>query len=225
MDYVIDLIIAAIILIVIVLSAKRGFVRIVIETVGFVLALLISFTIHTPLANLTYDKMIMPAIEEAVADTKDGTQEEMTDRVWEKLPSFVKDNSFSPGVSKEAVGKAVEKSFSAGEKTAADLSETLIRPTAVQVLSLLYAMALMFVLMLIVRLLAAVVNRAVSFRLVGRINTVLGGLIGIVRGAVAAILFCLILSLLLSFNKDGIWIFTPEALEHSFFWQCFRAVT
>lgn len=224
MQYVIDLIIAAIILTVIFLSAKRGFVRIVIETIGFVLVLLISFTIHTPLANLTYDKMIMPAIEEAVADTKDATQEEMTDTVWEKLPSYVKDNSLSPGVSREALSKAVEKSFSAGEKTATDLSESLIRPTAVQVLSVFYAMILMSVLMIIVRLIAKAVNRAVSFRLAGKINTVLGGVIGVVRGAVAAILFCLGLSLLLSFNKDGIWIFTPEALDQSFFWQCFHAV-
>ena len=225
MQYMIDLIIVAIILFVILLSAKRGFVRIIIETVGFALALFISFTIHTPLANLTYDKMIMPAIEEAISDTEGKTPEETSARIWEKLPSYVKNNSLFPEISQETLTMAVEKGFSAKENTAEQISDSLIRPTAVRILSLFYSMALVSVLMVIVRFAAAAVNRAVSFRLAGKINTLLGGLIGVVRGIMTAVLFCLAVSLLISFKKSGIWIFTPEALEQSFFWQSFRAVT
>ena len=67
MNYLLDLIVIAIIAAVALISAKRGFVRVVIELAGFIAAIFISFTISTPLANLTYDKIIEPPIVSSVS--------------------------------------------------------------------------------------------------------------------------------------------------------------
>ena len=68
MSVVLDIIVLAIILVTVFLSAKRGFVRVLIELVGFVAAVFISFTISTPLADMTYDKIIEPPIVASVGD-------------------------------------------------------------------------------------------------------------------------------------------------------------
>ena len=62
MNFLLDLIVLAIIAAVALISARRGFVRVAIELVGFIAAIFITFTISTPLASLTYDKIIEPPI-------------------------------------------------------------------------------------------------------------------------------------------------------------------
>ncbi len=67
-SFLLDLILAVIIGLSVFLSAKRGFVRTFIEAVGFVAAAIIVFTVCTPLANATYDKIIEPPILEIVSE-------------------------------------------------------------------------------------------------------------------------------------------------------------
>ena len=57
MSIIIDLIVLAIIGLFIYTSAKRGFVKVLVEVAGFVLAVIITFTISSPLADATYDKI------------------------------------------------------------------------------------------------------------------------------------------------------------------------
>ena len=66
MSIVLDLIVLAIILFTVFMSAKRGFVRVALEVVGFIAAVFITFTISTPLVNITYDKIIAPPIVSSV---------------------------------------------------------------------------------------------------------------------------------------------------------------
>lgn len=58
----IDLLLLLIIGIAVYFSARRGFVRTVVETVGFLAAAIVALTVCTPLASVTYDKMIEPSV-------------------------------------------------------------------------------------------------------------------------------------------------------------------
>ena len=62
MGIILDLIILAIIVIFAFLSAKKGFVRTLIELVGFFLAIFIASSISPAISNGVYDKFIEPAI-------------------------------------------------------------------------------------------------------------------------------------------------------------------
>ena len=75
MPIILDLIVIAVIFIFILVSAKKGFVRSLIEIVGFVLVIMLSNTVSTPLANITYDKFIEPSIIESSQKLTDGTNE------------------------------------------------------------------------------------------------------------------------------------------------------
>lgn len=64
---VLDLIMVALIGVSVYLSARRGFVRTFIEAIGFVAAAVLAFTVSTPLANITYDKLIEPPLTKLVS--------------------------------------------------------------------------------------------------------------------------------------------------------------
>ena len=67
-SFLLDLILALIIGVSVFLSAKRGFVRTFVEAVGFIAAAILVFTVCTPLANATYDKIIEPPILKMVSE-------------------------------------------------------------------------------------------------------------------------------------------------------------
>ena len=73
MSITLDLIVIAIIILMVLISAKRGFVRVAVEAVGFVAAIILSLSLSTTLADVTYQKAIEPAIlssvENATAET------------------------------------------------------------------------------------------------------------------------------------------------------------
>ena len=86
MNFLLDLIVLAIIAAVALISARRGFVRVAIELVGFIAAIFITFTISTPLASLTYDKIIEPPALKAVEDSTADNAKLSIEKIWQDNP-------------------------------------------------------------------------------------------------------------------------------------------
>lgn len=219
MGIVIDLIIVAIILIVALISAKQGFVRVLIEVVGFVLALLLAFSISAPLADTTYQKFVEPKIVESGTESVNLSTNQTVDKMWENLPDFVTDNADTLGISKESLAQSVNESSDDG--TAAvlkDISQRVIKPIATNVIEMIFSIILIIIFMFIVKILAKVINKMFSFSVVGKLNHFLGGIIGIAKGGIFAILVCEILLLVISFT-GGVWIFNNQNIEKTFVFQ------
>ena len=216
MGIVIDLIIVAIILIVALISAKQGFVRVLIEVVGFVLALLLAFSISVPLADTTYQQ---PKIVESGSESVNQSTNQTVDKMWENLPDFVTDNADTLGISKKALAQSLNES--SGDGTAAvlkDVSQRVVKPIATNVIEMIFSIILIIIFMFIVKILAKLINKMFSFSVIGKLNHFLGGIIGIAKGGIFAILVCEILLLVISFT-GGVWIFNNQNIEKTFVFQ------
>lgn len=119
MNYLLDLIVIAIIAAVALISARRGFVRVVIELAGFIAAILITLTISTPLASLTYDKIIEPPIVSSVSKATGDSVTQITDDTWNALPEFIRKYSENVGFSKENINKSINENMGNGAVSAA----------------------------------------------------------------------------------------------------------
>ena len=219
MSYILDGIIVLIVLLFIYLSAKKGFVYTLIEVVGFVAALVIAFTISTPLAEFSYDTFVYPSISEKVENTGNENINEAADAVWEDLPDYFTESSFF-GLSKETATTAAQNEFSNNsDSIAKSISDSMVKPTAVKLISVFISFVLVVVLLFIAKILAKYLNKLFTFSFVGEINKILGGVLGIAKGAAMAVVFCLVISLILSFTKDGFLIFTYDAIESSYLFK------
>lgn len=219
MGIVIDLIIVAIILIVALISAKQGFVRVLIEVVGFVLALLLAFSISAPLADTTYQKFVEPKIVESGSESAIQTTNQTVDEVWGNLPDFVTGNADTLGISKKALAQSLNES--SGDGTAAvlkDVSQRVVKPIATNVIEMIFSIILIIIFMFIVKILAKLINKMFSFSVVGKLNHFLGGIIGIAKGGIFAILICEIMLLVISFT-GGVWIFNNENIQKTFVFE------
>lgn len=222
MSYVLDLIIVFIILLFVFLSAKKGFVRTLIEVIGFIAAIVIAFTFSSPVADAIYSKAIQPSVIKTVETTANNGISNATsavDAVWDKMPSFITESSFF-GFSKESVTATVQNE-TANDVTqiAQSISDSFVKPAVTKLLSVLISVVAIVVLLFIVKILAKHINKLFNFSVVGDINKTLGGVLGLVKGGAVAIIFCLLIGLILSFAKDGFLIFTYENINSSYIFK------
>ena len=75
----------------------------------------------------------------------------------------------------------------------------------------------MAVFIFIVKILAKFINRLFSISLVGKLNRLLGAVVGLPKGIIVALLLCSVVALAVSFTQNGIWIFTSENMSNSWF--------
>lgn len=220
MSFVIDLIIIGVILLTALISAKQGFVKIVIEVVGFVVAVLLAFSLSGPLADLTYQNIIEPPIINSVSESTAGTATETVDKLWEGLPEILTNNADALGISKDSLIQSVESSTqSTAQGIISNASQNVIKPVITGILETVFAVILIIVLLFVVRILAKLINKVFSFSVVGKLNRTLGGIIGIVKGLVIALIACKVILLIISFTQNGIWIFNNENIEKTFIFK------
>lgn len=215
MHILLDIIIVAIVTFAVIISAKKGFVRTAIELFGFILAIILAFTLSEPVSELVYDKFVSPSVVAAVEDSISDDTDNAIDAVWDKLPSFITNSGFSD-ISKDTLFESIEKNTAEGSASVAEhISQTVVRPNAVKIISIFVSAILVIILSILIRILARFINKIFTFSLLGKINTVLGGVLGFGKGVAFSVIFCMIISLIISFTKDGFLIFTYEAIDAS----------
>lgn len=218
MAIVIDLILIAVILFFVLTSAKRGFVKVLIETVGFVAAIIVAFTVSTPFAELTYDKIIEPPVIEAAVNAVGESAEH---EAWNALPDFLIDseNAFFGTTVNEFTQKITEDISSGVENAVKNASQEVVKPVAAKLIGMLYSVILVIVLLIVVKFLAKIINKLFSFSFVGSINRTLGGAVGFVKGTVVAMILCAVISLIISFMGKPFLIFSEDTINQTYLFK------
>lgn len=222
MGIILDLIVIAIVALFAFLSAKRGFVRTLIEIVGFVIVVLLANAVSGPLADYTYDKTVEPTLVKSVS----GVVSESTSSISINMDSL-------PGIVKNTIGTDVLTNFensisdnlsSGAESAVASASQTIIKPVVSGILSMIYILIISIVLLFVVKILARIINKMFSFSIIGKANSILGGVLGIAKGLVIAFIFCTLVALIVSFTENGFAIFTDTAINESHIFKllCFN---
>ena len=218
---VIDLILVAVILIFALISAKRGFVKVLVETVGFIAAVVVAFTISTPLAEVTYDKIIEPPVVKAAVNAVGESAEH---EAWNALPEFLMNNDIF-GTQINSFTEKITANLSLGVETAVKTaSQDIVKPVATKIFSLLYSVILVLVLSILVKFLAKLINGMFSFSVIGTLNRTLGGVLGAVKGIVFVLIACMVISLIISFTGKPFLIFTEENINNTYIFKFFTDI-
>lgn len=207
MNYILDLLVIAIIAVFAVVSAKKGFVKTVVGLVGTVLALYFAVMLSTPISDFTYGKIIEPtvktAINNSVENALNGTESVIKEDILEALPAFVKNR-----IDIENFNISVESDI------AGSVCETAVKPLSLTFLKPLFSLILFIIFAFVVKFAAKFLNKIFSFSIIGKANKILGAVIGIVKGMVFAAIFIICVQLIISLT-GGFLIFTEEAVTSS----------
>lgn len=212
MSWILDLIVVAVVVYYAYISARRGFVRTVIELVGFVLIFLIITKAGTPISEKLFDTTLRNTVLTKVETTLENTTEQTAQSLTDAMPDFIVNGA-------EFLGIDIGESLISGDTTAVmaeRLTDNVIRPVVTSLIYAILSLLLFGLGMYLVRIVARVVNSLFKISLVGTINRVLGAVLGAGKGVVVAFIICIVITIIVSFTEKGFLFFTKENIENSF---------
>lgn len=209
MGIILDLIVLAIIILFVIISAKKGFVKTLIQFAGILAAIYLATTLSAPIANFTYEKAIEPAVVSSINNTLNnvaqGAENAVKEEIFEVLPSFVQNRV-----------DISELNFNQdGSNIAKDVCESVVKPISITFLKSVYTLIIFIILSIVVKILANIINKLFSFSVIGKANRILGGVIGVLQGIIFAIIFIIVANLLITLT-GGFLCFTKEAVASSY---------
>ena len=212
MGIYIDMALLAIMLIFLIVSAKRGFLITLLEVLVFAIAVISAANLCKPAANSIYDTFIGPNITEKVSASLSENSDIMSSAgkasaVVDNLPKIIKTDPDENNITSEILNG----DFS-GTDAAEKLSSDIAKPIAVTVLSPVIFLLLSIVLSLLLSVVAKWLNKICKLPLIGTANTVLGAF-GILKGLIAVYFIGIILLLLSANSKQNTSFY--EAVNNS----------
>lgn len=221
---VLDLAVAACVVIAVVAGVKRGFIKSVIGLVGLIAAVVLAAMLTGPLAQTIYvsafEAPLTEAVEAAVANATENvasTLTEQVENVTAGLPEVLQallltDTSFG-----ETAGEAVPS-----EQLTAVFME-ILEPLCVTAVQIVVFLLLFILLLIAVKLLGGVVDKVFSsLPVIKQANGLLGGVVGAAQGLLLVFVLCFALELYMTFAGAEAFI-TREQLSQTFLVKHFIA--
>lgn len=230
MNWVIGIIIDIILLLTVVLCARKGhkdgFAKTLVSFMGFFIALVVATTVCTPLATLTYNTVAAKPVETTVQnflDEKvdqygelDGSAllyafEESYDEwpdLWKKSANGGPSETIRNILNKE--GKEINT-----QNVAHQFSESIVKPVLVPTLSAVCFIVTFIIILIICKVLAKSLKLVNKIPLLGGVNAFLGGLLGVLKGIIFVLIINWALVMLVGENGSLLSIITPDAIRCS----------
>lgn len=207
MKFIIDIILALIILISAFIGYKKGFIKLLLPVITFALAIYLSFTFSPKVSSFISQKYIEPAVVSAVQEKIDGAVDEGKNKA-NGILSFVT----------EKIGLDINSAVDSRE-SAQTFTQNNVMPVLKKPIHSVVTLVLFFVLSIVLGILARMVNKIIKASPVGLINQLGGVCVGAAGGIVFAVIFCVVVYLILNFNENGFLIFTKENLKSSYLYN------
>lgn len=228
MGLVLDFALLAVLLLCIVVAAKRGFVLSLMEFAGFFLAGACALYLSGLIAPMLYETFFAQRVTQAIAAqlpelTGAATAAQQAQAVLQGLPDVVVQFAASFGIDTAALAEKILSADVSGAALARALSDSIARPVVTLLCRLALFVALILVLGVVFRILASVIDHFCKLPVLRSANAALGGAFGALKGLL--VVFVAGVALQLAANLFG----TPgssfnDIVENSFIMGMIRDI-
>ncbi len=218
---VLDLILAGYFILVCFFAAKKGFIRSLVEIIGVVAAGVTAFWLSQYIAEVLYYHTFRSSVIASVSEnlskilSADSVSEQLS-VILGSVPPFFQDVSESFGVTPYAVGNKL--SIWLGQSSAsasAAIADEIIGPVLIGVSRIFIVFILFSLLVFLVKILAAVIDKFIGVFTGGFLNKLLGAVLGAGKALMVTLIICIILNLWIKISDDSFTQFMENQLESS----------
>lgn len=224
-----DVFLVAIALLCIKKGSKDGFAKTIVSFAGIFVAIILAATLSKPLTEFAYTSFAQKPIETAVENTIRGQTDSITENAPsvdklvsgieeklrdEKTPSFVK-NLFG---TEEKIAQLAEDIKEVYTSDITELSkaatEKVLKPVIVSIISAITFVLIFAITFLLCTILSKVLKIVNKLPLLGSVNSLLGGIIGFLKGLIIVLIINFVIVSLTS-SGTNLWIVTAETVQSS----------
>jgi uncharacterized membrane protein required for colicin V production len=231
MDWAIGILIDVILVLIVVICAKKGskdgFAKTLVSFFGFFIALVIAAVACTPVAEFCYDSTVSKPVETETKKLLDSKVQQYgsveidavvaaVDGAIDTLPGFMK-NSIKTEKVTENFKNSVEGSLSSLDTAgiAQSVNQKIIRPSLVSVLAAVSFVIIFVVLFIACKILSKCLKLVNKLPLLGKVNGLLGGILGTLKGVIIVILINWVMVFLVGDNGSLFNVITMNTINSS----------
>ncbi len=214
MSALLDIIIIAIIALTIFLAAKRGFIRTLLGSASFIIAIVVSLLLLDPVKELFINSPAAQNSRDSISDTLAGfvsaDSENYDPKLLEDNSGFITMISMFGIDEDEIQEKWAEWRHENTEKLRADIEEYVSIPVVNAVTTFLSFIVLFIGSMLILKLAAFLLDRFCRLPVLKQANTFLGVALGVIMAIIEVYLFVALINTLLPYGSQLGWSFFKD---------------
>lgn len=211
-----DIIVCAVILLCVLIGFSRGFIKSFIEFIGYFAAMIASVFLANVLSVFVYNTVLrdimIKKISSAITDSAAMPVEQKVQAVLQTLPKFITNGMGEHGVTTQSLGKTLSASAASAAPKAADL----MSPMVIGLTKVIFTVIIFVLLLMVIRLLAKAVNTVFKLPLLHEVNSLLGGVFGLLKGILVVLLLCSLLELTVPVTQVKSQEFMQQTLNSSF---------
>lgn len=225
---ILDLILVAIVVISCRKGSKDGFAKTVVGFLGVFIALVLAGALCKPAANLVYTSFVQKPVETTIENTitnyTDGIKEsalsgqqvlEAVDKAIEDSPKFLK-NALGLEEKKQELSEKIDEVYTADIGAfARSITEEVVKPPVISVVSVIAFVVLFLIASLVCTLVSKSLKLVNKIPLLGSLNSLLGGIIGALKGIIVVIILNWLLVALVGDSGNLFGVITAETIQSS----------
>lgn len=202
MSFLLDVVLIGICIAIVVVSAKRGFVRSLLGLVSKIVALIVAYTFTPALAEFLKTEYFMDSVVSKIQTTLRPyvfiNGEYDFSGLSENLPKTVSDLLERYNVTPEAVLESVAPSQSQGEAALESVSRAIADPVVTMISTALAFLLIFFVTCFVLWIVTAIINSAFKLPVLRTANTVMGFVFGVCSAVLVIVAYSSVMSALVS---------------------------
>lgn len=211
MNYIIDIVLVLLIALIAFLSSKRGFVMTVFDLFSGVASVVIAKFAAPHAAAFVYDKVAKEIVMKFLEEKYNAVGAAMTDAVSsvfgflpEGIYAFAEKTGMldASSLSQDVLSKIT---------TVAELEAKIARPVVTAVINIVCFALIAFVAVIVLKVLGKLLSGIISkIKIIGKFNSLLGGITGVLKGVVYVFIIAVILCIV-SFSSETIATYTADS--------------
>ncbi|MBQ7005224.1 MAG: CvpA family protein [Clostridia bacterium] len=207
MAYIADIILIAIFALVIIISAHKGFFKSLIDFAGSFIAIIAARVLSSTFAVPVYDSLVKHGVENTlISRLGEGASVDYTQQLEEvinALPESISGVLQMMGLDREMLAEKISSANLNGENLIESLMNTVITPVATAVIQFIMFAFLAIVLIIIIKFLGRLLDKIIKkLPVIKGFNKTLGGVFGVLRGAIDVVVVSLLISVVAGFVSN-----------------------
>ncbi len=233
MPLLIDILLIAFTCLTVFFAYKKGFVRTVVSIVGYILAAVVAFGLSAIIAGPIFDHLIAPPVTETVQTSideqvdlsqLDGEQlNQQIDQIYDAMPEFLSAMMEETSDFRQELQATVGSisTQNASYEIASAIVNTGIRPVFVMLVRSVLFVILFAILMVVVGLLSRMLKTVNHIPVLGKMNAVLGGVLGVLKAAFWLYAIAVVIYIFVDLTAGQNGVINNEVIEQTYIFNIF----
>lgn len=223
----IDVIAVFIVLFSVYRAYKLGFLRSMVLLIGYVLSIFAAFYFSNLITNLLYDNVIRAQVIKSVDETILGMAEisniaTTVPAILAMLPNFLsRAISTSLGGNEAIIAMLEEKTSGIIDNISIVVSDFIVKPIVYALLQTLLCLIIFIICVIIVKTIAKIFKGFYVIPILGTVNSLLGGVLGIIQSGVFLLLLGLVSSAVIAIIGNSCSWFNNDILNSTYIFKYF----